>query len=152
MLALVLLLGATRWERFAFAVLVLLMVVVLHSGLGVLQCLIELLGVVFCTFLQVVRAGPISIDVRLIPVLPYALRYVAYLPVVCESGPLFLDGVHHPLMLIEDGPRRQNNSDDSYKFIECIRVNGSDLGDKLIECISHFESPVSPHLIFHSRR
>ncbi len=39
-------------------------------------------------------------------------------------------------MLIEDGPRRQNNSDDSYKFIECIRVNGSDLGDKLIECIS----------------
>ena len=79
MLALVLLLGATRWERLAFAVLVLLMVVVLHSGLGVLQCLIELLGVVVCTSLQAVRAGPISIDVRLIPVLPYAMRY----PVGC---------------------------------------------------------------------
>ena len=75
MLALVLLLGATRWERSAFAVLVLLMVVVLHSRLGVLQCLIELLGEIVCPSLQVVHAGPISIDVRLIPVLPYAMRY-----------------------------------------------------------------------------
>ena len=76
-LALVLFLGATRWERFAFAALVLLVVVVLHSCLGVLQCLIELLGVIVCTCLQVIRADPVGIDVRRIPVLPYALRYVA---------------------------------------------------------------------------
>ncbi len=37
--------------------------------------------------------------------------------------------------VIEDGPRRQNNADDSYKFIECIRVNGSDDSYKFIECI-----------------
>ena len=77
MLALVLLLGATRWERPAFAVLVLLMVVVLHSGLDVLQCLIEFLGVVVCASLEFVHAGLFSIDVRLILVLPNALRYVA---------------------------------------------------------------------------
>ena len=77
MLALIFLLGATCWERLAFAVAVLLVVVVLNSGLSVLQCLVELLGVIVCASLEFVHAGLFSIDVRRVLVLPYAPRYVA---------------------------------------------------------------------------
>lgn len=101
MLAFVFLLPATCWERPALAAaLVLLVVVVLHSGLIVLQHLVELFGIVVRARLQVVHAAIMRPDVGLLPVQPHALRYVAELLVVFESGPLLLDGARLPLVLV----------------------------------------------------
>ena len=101
MLAFVFLLPATCRERPALAAaLVLLVVMVLHSGLIVLQHLVELFGIVVRACRQVVHAAMIRPDVGFLSVLPYALRYVAELLVVFEGGPLLLDGVCLPLVLV----------------------------------------------------
>ena len=91
---------AARRERLAVARRVLLVVVVLHSGLRVLQCPIVLVGVVSSIRLQLVRGDPIGVDMKVPLVLPYKLWNAAELPVVFESGPLLLDGFRLPLVLV----------------------------------------------------
>ena len=137
MLAFVLLLPATCWERPALAaVLVLLVVMVLHSGLIVLQHLVELFGIVVRTCRQVVHAAIFRPDVGFLSVLPYALRYVAELLVVFEGGPLLLDGVCLPLVLV--GVRVRFTADPRRVLFELLAAEKlllDELGDLLYRVV-----------------
>ena len=62
--------------------------------------LIEFVLVIASTYLQLVHADSISVDVKVRLVLPYKLWYPAELLVVFEGGPLLLDGVCLPLVLV----------------------------------------------------
>ena len=91
-LAFVFLLTSACWEWHAFAAApVFLVVMVWHPGLIVLQHLLELVGIIACTNLQLVHASILGEDVRFVSITPDALGYVAELLVFFEGGPLLLD-------------------------------------------------------------
>ena len=91
---------ATSWERLAVALCVLLVVVVLYSGLRVLQCLLVSVDILSPLCLKLFHGDPIRVDVAICLILPYKVWDPAELPVVLESRPIFLDSLRLPLVLV----------------------------------------------------